>query len=822
MSGMSLMSSYGGELSSSVPDMSSALNASQQDSSGDSVRSNRSLTASPISTGPSKTLNRPPGLGVTVPSTIGKPGHSYNSSASTSHTQNLTLTPTSSLDGASDLYSMGRQSSPFHGDGPSMSSDYSRRVKEEGSDLPGISGLGSFDADDGEHDGLLGLQALRDRAHSSPGPINTSYSSSPPIRGQIAGFDDGRHGAMPEPRRPRAVSRDGGRPTSKPPLSGGPALSPHITESRSFQGDRSLSGMAAPFSNSRREPSPPRDMSGLGIISRPGYTEGSDRYDSALRRSISTDTGREPRQARETDRSQSSIDELSHRFGQLSSLGGSHIPPPQPLQRHQRSLSQPGPARGPHVQQDYYQDHQYGMGIASNRLPPAADSDYGDHHYQHQGQYARADNLAHNRSNSYGLGLSSTFDQAVINRRSSHQSLPGQNSGFYGQQVLPRRESLDFVPGHSRYPDGGPVVASNEDMRVFSNDGGAAYHRHVSPSQSPLPSSYGGHIRASSDMGAATASPMSVGSAIVSARTGITFAHVAASSHTLSLLQRGVPHQAHDMYPGQSHHQPSASDDDLSHPLLGEHIDVPDDRGYVPNNRMAQPSHVRHGSLGHGPHYGGAEASRRLPTAGASVPAPRVVYNVKFKRTQRAFALGPRLNRDLKVGTYVKVEADRGEDLGIMIGKVPGGEKLSGSGRSSFRGEMGMVSPQGSSGGNDLKRIIRLATHDEVALLQNKREEEEELLKICRAKVRQRGLPMNVVDAEYQFDRHKLTFFFEAEGRVDFRELVRDLFSMYKTRIWMQQLDKSTSASCPTANTQPQPVVMDYGTPIIAPESEYQ
>ena len=42
----------------------------------------------------------------------------------------------------------------------------------------------------------------------------------------------------------------------------------------------------------------------------------------------------------------------------------------------------------------------------------------------------------------------------------------------------------------------------------------------------------------------------------------------------------------------------------------------------------------------------------------------------------------------------------------------------------------------------------------------------------------------------YQFDRHKLTFFFEADGRIDFRELVRDLFSIYKTRIWMQQVDK--------------------------------
>lgn len=197
----------------------------------------------------------------------------------------------------------------------------------------------------------------------------------------------------------------------------------------------------------------------------------------------------------------------------------------------------------------------------------------------------------------------------------------------------------------------------------------------------------------------------------------------------------------------------------------------------------------------------------------------KVVYAVKFKRSQRNFVLGPRITRDLKIGTYVKVEADRGEDLGIVVGKPPIEKFNTFSGRASFTAGMGPP-PAGSPA--DLKRIMRLATHDEVSLLGLKRDEEEELLKICRAKVRQRGLPMNVVDAEYQFDRHKLTFFFEAMGRVDFRELVRDLFSMYKTRIWMQQLDKNTSTSAQaiiapqTSNLQ-----IDYGTPIIAPASEF-
>lgn len=292
-------------------------------------------------------------------------------------------------------------------------------------------------------------------------------------------------------------------------------------------------------------------------------------------------------------------------------------------------------------------------------------------------------------------------------------------------------------------------------------------------------------------------------------------------------MQRSV--RSHDVYSGsRSRHRVTHSDDDLSHPLIGEHIEVPaDDRAFQFNDMTenAPGRHSRSSSVDQPlPHYGGASAAHIMPpTAGSALQMPKVVYNVKFKRTQRTFVLGPRLNRDLKIGTYVKVEADRGEDLGIVVGKIPSDKFL--ASKSTFRSDTVVPPPPTgmapTGGAVDLKRIIRLATHDEVSLLQMKREEEDELLKICRAKVKQRALPMNVVDAEYQFDRHKLTFFFEAEGRVDFRELVRDLFSMYKTRIWMQQLDKSTSATCPPAPLETQQLVMDHGTPIIAPESEY-
>jgi len=201
--------------------------------------------------------------------------------------------------------------------------------------------------------------------------------------------------------------------------------------------------------------------------------------------------------------------------------------------------------------------------------------------------------------------------------------------------------------------------------------------------------------------------------------------------------------------------------------------------------------------------------NNKLATGGVSAQTesmgtPNIVYNVKFKRTQRSFILGPRAPRDIKVGCFVKVEADRGEDLGVVISRVPA-EKYNTLGNSSacnsrpgIRGGSTSTSEPPTAGASavsfgatDLKKVVRLATDEEISLLEDKRLEEEALLKICRVKVKQRGLNMNVVDAEYQFDRHKLIFFFEAEGRVDFRELVRDLFSIYKTRIWMQQLDKA-------------------------------
>lgn len=217
----------------------------------------------------------------------------------------------------------------------------------------------------------------------------------------------------------------------------------------------------------------------------------------------------------------------------------------------------------------------------------------------------------------------------------------------------------------------------------------------------------------------------------------------------------------------QNRHQESINPSGRSY-MHEQHYQV-QERGYINEDRVF-PVHQQQsfGGLGH-------NLQLQLQIA------PRMVYTVKFKRSQKNFVLGNHMNGDIKIGSYVKVEADRGEDLGIVLSRIPI-EKFSSSARNASQ-NIDIPDVQ-------FKKITRLATDEEISLLSLKEEEEAELLKICRSKTSQRGLPMNVVDAEYQFDRHKLTFFFEANCRVDFRELVRDLFSIYKTRIWMQQIDK--------------------------------
>ncbi|KAJ2826993.1 hypothetical protein FBU31_003290 [Coemansia sp. 'formosensis'] len=163
-------------------------------------------------------------------------------------------------------------------------------------------------------------------------------------------------------------------------------------------------------------------------------------------------------------------------------------------------------------------------------------------------------------------------------------------------------------------------------------------------------------------------------------------------------------------------------------------------------------------------------------------------------------------------GTYVLVEADRGVDLGMIkeelltaesilsfSSSIPGvvcadhpasADPDSTAEHSGPRGLKPASAGDSQTSSKDVfvKRIFRVADQREVDDMMNKVVDEQKALSMCQDKVQQRKLSMYVADAEFQFDRRKLTFYFTADRRVDFRELVRELFKHFKTRIWMCQL----------------------------------
>ncbi len=168
------------------------------------------------------------------------------------------------------------------------------------------------------------------------------------------------------------------------------------------------------------------------------------------------------------------------------------------------------------------------------------------------------------------------------------------------------------------------------------------------------------------------------------------------------------------------------------------------------------------------------------------ISADGCTYTVRFKRASRHFLLSSAAPRDISIGDFVRVEADRGEDIGVVQDKIPS---------KDFRKEVLTAGYRGrgfSCGNGELKWILRLATTFERLQIRDKVEDESTALAAIREKVTNRHLPMKILDAEYQYDRHKLVFFFESDRRIDFRELVSELFSLYKTRIWMQQIDASS------------------------------
>jgi hypothetical protein len=156
------------------------------------------------------------------------------------------------------------------------------------------------------------------------------------------------------------------------------------------------------------------------------------------------------------------------------------------------------------------------------------------------------------------------------------------------------------------------------------------------------------------------------------------------------------------------------------------------------------------------------------------------VYHVKFKYTHRYYLVKPNI-RHIKVGDYVKVEADRGEDLGWISEQVPA--------TRFWAIRYAAISKK------VLKYILRLATPEECSMLVAKNIDEQHVTLICREILATtHPLPISIVDSEYQFDRNKLTIYHDSKRRVDFREFVRDLFTVFKTRIWMQLIDINSIA----------------------------
>lgn len=143
------------------------------------------------------------------------------------------------------------------------------------------------------------------------------------------------------------------------------------------------------------------------------------------------------------------------------------------------------------------------------------------------------------------------------------------------------------------------------------------------------------------------------------------------------------------------------------------------------------------------------------------------VVGVRFKKAGKIYYFDPK-DLDIKKENYVVVETARGIEFGecvIGVKEIP---------------EEDIVAP--------LKSVIRVAEQDDIDKHKNNKLKEKEALNICLKKIEEHGLNMKLIDVEYTFDNNKVIFYFTADGRVDFRELVKDLATIFKTRIELRQI----------------------------------
>ena len=143
------------------------------------------------------------------------------------------------------------------------------------------------------------------------------------------------------------------------------------------------------------------------------------------------------------------------------------------------------------------------------------------------------------------------------------------------------------------------------------------------------------------------------------------------------------------------------------------------------------------------------------------------VIGVRFRTAGKIYFFSPG-KFEVKRGDQVIVETARGVEFGNVV--------------------MGPKEVKDEEITQPLKTVIRLATEDDRRVEEKNRKKEKEAFQICLEKIHKHGLEMKLIDAEYTFDNNKLLFYFTADGRIDFRELVKDLAAIFKTRIELRQI----------------------------------
>ncbi len=143
------------------------------------------------------------------------------------------------------------------------------------------------------------------------------------------------------------------------------------------------------------------------------------------------------------------------------------------------------------------------------------------------------------------------------------------------------------------------------------------------------------------------------------------------------------------------------------------------------------------------------------------------VIGVRFRQAGKIYNFSP-ADYEVEAGNHVIVETARGIEYGKVV-----------QGISEIEDDK-LVTP--------LKSVIRIATEEDDKKAMENKEKEKKAFKICKEKIIKHGLDMKLIDTEYTFDNNKVLFYFTADGRIDFRELVKDLAAVFKTRIELRQV----------------------------------